>query len=81
MSSLVRRFVSQGHLVDSELAHRHAEPHHRAQVFVDGSWREVSNQRMDGVIVEQGEELICTTLLGDETDLEYWEWNVKNVNS
>jgi hypothetical protein len=59
----------------------YSSTHHRTQVFVNGSWREVSNQRMDGVIVEQGEELICTALVGDETYLEYWEWNVKNVNS
>jgi len=40
----------------------YSSTHHRTQVFVNGTWREVSNQRMDGVIVEQGEELICKKL-------------------
>ncbi len=36
--------------------------HHNTQVFVEGSWREVREQRMDGVVVLQGSELVCKKL-------------------
>lgn len=36
--------------------------HHHTQVFVEGSWREVREQRMDGVIVLQGGKLVCKKL-------------------